>query len=436
VKATLTANLEGKPVIRGRVTHRLHPLGKQLMEELDPIQISHRSRPGTLMSNRLQLNELTRRVERATANMNTLRSISLPEKLSAELNSVKKDAFLKSLTLDMEHIQKYVKEHEGRSVLPGLKWEQLPEDRQFWSEWFEIIKSNAEQHMFTPGSHFDTKLNFGARARTGKQVEPGVEHYDMEEDRTRVVLFHPALTSPFAFMPNKTTDFYKPVFDAAMDLFEINQHVLCPFIHGGEVYGAACEGNSGNEDVTIILGDDCNIFHKGNQFAYDGVNWETQVGTILGPNFYGSKTYFGGMSHVPSGVYDTSLDDTLATMWILGSEKERLMTGEDFPGIMEREEMDETTRFMLGLSYAKDPNYPRLQGLKLSVDKADGSVILPSGRNVEVVSKYDEDTRLRWYLGYHGITLDGDSLLDFLSPLSAEEYRGGEVSDLVQQGQL
>jgi len=342
---------------------------------------------------------------------------------------------MKALKLDKTHIAKYIKEREKRSVLPGLKWGQLDQDDDYmFNEWFNIIKEYGENYYFS-GLHFDTPLNFGGRQRESQQVERDKVHYDLEVDRTRVVQFHPAVSSCFLFMPDKHK-MYDEVITAALDIFDFNEHFITPLRDGGSCYGAMSEGLKGNEDSVIMLGDDANILRDGKHYAYDGVNWESQVGTILGPAFHGTKTFFGGISHVPSGVWDTSLDGTLANMWTLKANADLIREGKPVAGVLEREEADEEVAFMLGLRYADDPDYPRLQGLKLTVDKPDASVILPAGRTIEVVSKYDEDTIMRWYLGYHGKTIDGGSLLDFLEPISAEDFRGGEIQDLVQKGEL
>jgi hypothetical protein len=332
----------------------------------------------------------------------------------------------------METVAKYVKEHKKSSIIPGTKWDQLDEtDRPFWSKYFDIIRGYVDEHYFS-GENFNSAFNFGSRQRNDDLVYPDETHYDLEVHRTRVVMFTPGLSSVFAFVPDKI-GFYREVIEGALDLLDINDHVITPMTHGGEVYGAASEAMKGNEDVTVILGDDCNIYRKGKQYAYDGVNWETQVGTILNTPFHGTKSYFGGMYHVPSGVFDTSLDDTLATLWCYSSLEE-MQKGKDVPQIMERSKMDERVGFMLGMAYSEDPDFPRLQGLKLSVDKSDKTVPLPTGRNLEIFGKQTEDEMERWYLGYHGSTPDGGGLLDFLQAVSPEDFRGGEVSQWIETG--
>jgi len=431
----LTANSAGEPRILGEAVHRLSSEGRRLMTELPKIQLTHRSRPAGLMSNRLQLNELNRRVTRVKENKQILDSISLPSSIAEEIASIKKDAMLKRLKLDKPTLEKYIKEHEKSSIIPGMKWGQLdPDDNQFWSEYFNTIKGYAEEFFFS-GDSFNSTLSFGSRQRADQQVIPGDSVYDLDVSRTRIVMFTPALSSVFAFMPDKK-GFYDEVLSGAMNVMEINDHFITPLTHGGEVYGAASEALLNNEDVIICLGDDVNIYQDGTQLAYDGVNWETQVGTILGEPFYGTKTYFGGFHHVPSGVFDTSLDDTLASMWVYSQHRDMMRKGVEIPGIMERETMDEETNFMLGLAYAYDPAMPRLQGLKLTMDRSDAAVSLPTGRQLELVSKKPEDEKERWYLGYHGTNPSGGSLLDFLTEVKAEDFRGGEVATLIERGEL
>jgi len=433
-KGRLTADTEAKPIIVGSAMHRLSKEGEALMRELPMDQITHRSRPAGLMSSRLQLNELNRRVEKARQNKSMLDSISLPDSIAEEINSIRKDAILKRFDLDMDHIAKYAKEHELSSIAPGLKWGQLPLDRQFWEPIYQEVKGYAEEHMFS-GESFNTPFNFGARARQDQSVEPGQTYYDLEVTRTRIVMFHPALSTMFAFLPDKKNA-YREMIDGYKDTFELNQHIMTPLTDGGEVYGAAADALHNNEEVTIILGDDCNIFKDGKQYAYDGVNWETQVGTILGKPFYGTKTFFGGMHHVPSGVWDTSEQDTLATMWVLSQYGDDILKeGKNIPGIMERELEDEKVNFMLGLRYVDDPNQPRLQGLKLTQDTAKAAEILPAGRSLELTSKYDDMERIRWYLAYHGTTPDGGSLLDFLQKITAEDFKSGITTDYIMKGE-
>jgi len=423
------ADLTAKPIIKGIANFNLSWAGKRLMQELPEIQIKHRSRPGGLASNRLQINEFNKRVEAMKTNRGLLDSISLPDREALEINSIKKEAVLKRLKFDKDHLKKYIKEHEKSSFMPGVKWGQFDENDPIWKYLFEEVRGYMESKVFS-GESWNTKFNIGSRQRPDQQVEPNETFYDLEVTRTRVVMFHPALSTVFAFMPDKS-GFYDDVIRGATDVFKINDHIMSPLVDGGMVYGAAQDALVNSEDVTIILGDDLNIYKGGKQIAMDGVNWESSVGTILGAPFHGSKSYFGGNYHLPSGVFDTSIDGTLASMWVY-SQMEH--PEDEIPGVMERQKTDEEIGFMLGLAFGYDPNAPRLQGLKLNMDKADANVPLPVGRNLEILSRKKEDEIERWYLGYHGTTPTGGNLLDFLTDVTPDQFRGGEMSEWIEQG--
>ena len=429
IQARFNTDSSQKQILEGKAWHVLSERGKRLMKNLPDIKITHRSRPAGLMSNRLQQNEYLRRVRNAASNMDVLTSISLPISTAEELNSIKRDAITPRLKLDMDHIKKYVKEHEKSSIVPGVKWGALPEDRSFWTNIFDQIVPQFKENAFS-GKPFDTPFSIGSRQRADQQVFRDQVDYDLAVTRTRVVMFHPALSSIYAFLPDKK-GFYNEVLTESMDVMDISDHVITPLTHGGEVYGEASNALKDGDLSIISLGDDLNIYNKGKQYAFDGSNWETQVGTILGQPFHGSKTYFGGMYHVPSGVYDTSLDDTLATLWVYSQNRDDLLAGKEFPNIMERSAEDEKVNFMLGLAYDEDPDHPTLCGLKLTQDRSDIGQILPMGRTLELTNKYSEDEASRWELAYYGTTPDGGSLLDFLTEISVDDFRGGMVVDEV-----
>jgi len=433
IRAELTADPEtGQPRIRGKVMHQLSEIGLSLMKELPKDQISHRSRPANLASYRLQMNEMTRRVTKARDNYQNLLQYSVPIRTSEEILNLKRNALLPRLKFDPDWVARYINEHKHSSVAPGIKWSGLPDphiDRRFWTDFLDSVKAGLE--LALDGEHsFNTPLNIGARMRADQQVEADVSEYELDITRTRIVTFQIALSTAFVFCPGKK-DFYKEVFNGCLDVFDISTNVLFPPVHGGSVYTAAAEGLHDGEEVDIVLGDDYNIYRDGEQIAYDGVNWETQVGTILGKPFHGTKTKFGGLHHVPSGVFDTTLDDTIATLWC---SSKFLKDGKNLPGVMEREEEDEKVNFMLGLRYLDDPLYPRLQGLKLAQDKATSTVTLPRGRLLELKNDYDDDQKLRWYLAYHGLNVDGDSLLSFFDDIDGNDWLSGVTDQLVTNG--
>jgi len=333
--------------------------------------------------------------------------------------------------------RKYVSEHKLSSVIPGVKWSELEDvDEQFKREWLDMHREAYEDHILT-NQQWDTPFNLGGRQRNSADVHPHQVNYDLVEDRTRIVNFHLPASTLYSVIPDKT-GMMREIFTNVLDLFDISSQVMFPPVHGGEVYGAAREALNHGENLVIVLGDDLNVYQDGVQLAYDGVNWETQVGTLMGDANRGTKTYFGGMWHLPSGVWDTTIDGSIASLSVFSQLESEIRAGTNVEGIMEREEEDEAVNFMLGLRYVDDPDYPRLQGLKLTVDKPQGSETLPRGRTIELTNKYDPEEVLRWELGYHGVTQDGDSLLSFLETVKPEDFRAGseQILGYVQKGEV
>lgn len=428
VWARFSANSEGQQTIVGEAKHALSPIGRRLMKSLPENQITWRSRPYGVMSFRLEVNELARRVNKATQNRQQLLDLSLDGSMSQEILRIKRDALLKRIRWDDKTWSKYVAEHKDSSIVPGTRWKVLQEnedliDSSFKKEWVEMHKAAFQDHILTD-QQWNTPFDLGARARTSQQVEPDETSYVIDENRTRIVNFHMPASTVYSVVPDKT-GMMDEIFTNVMDLFDINHQVMFPPVHGGEVYGAAAEALAHGERMLIILGDDLNVFQKGEQFAFDGVNWETQVGTLMGEYNRGTKSYFGGMWHLPSGVWDTTIDGSIATMKVFSDNEKDIWAGTDLPNIMERQPMDEEVNFVLGLRYADSPWDPRLQGLKLTVDKKEKQFTLPRGATREYGNSYSEDEALRWELAYHGVTMEGNSLLHFLKDIAPEDFRGG-----------
>jgi len=357
----------------------------------------------------------------------------MPSKTSEAILGAKKRATLEGLKVDPQYISHYISEHKDSSILPGVKWSQLPtpdEDLGFWRKCLDLIKGNLEQYAFSEGYRYNGIFNPGARQREDQEVIAGDWSYDLEVTRTRLVLFNPQLSMVGAFLPDKQT-WYSKVINATTQELGLSDHLLFPPRDGGDVYSGAAEALADKEDTTIVLGDDLNFFKGGKQYALDGSNWESSVGTILGEPFYGTKTYFGGNYHVPSGVFDTTLDDTIATLWVRSQLSDAELMAGGIPNVMETAQADQDLNFMLGLRYVDDPNLPRLQGLKLAVDRAGAHRIVPRGGVIEVKSSYTEDQRERWYWAYHGLTPDGTPILHDLAQITANEWRGGMVTDRV-----
>jgi hypothetical protein len=354
--------------------------------------------------------------------------LSATDQVSNDILQIKRNALLKRIKWDDATWRKYVAEHKDSSIVPGVKWAALQDnpglvDDSFKREWVEMHRAAFEDHILTD-QQWNVPFDLGIRARTSSETVDLESNYIIDEDRSRIVNFHMPASTLYSVVPDKT-GMMDEIFTAVLDLYDINKQVMFPPVHGGEVYGAAAEALYHGEELVICLGDDLNIYNKGKQFAFDGVNWESQVGDLMGSFNRGSMSYFGGSWHLASGVWDTTILGSIASLQTFAKEEKNMMAGIDIPGIMERELMDEEVNFMLGLRYLEDPWNPRLQGLKLTVDRKEQSHTLPRGATRVFGNNYNEDEAMRWELAYYGTTADGGSVLDFLQHIKAEDFRGG-----------
>lgn len=324
----------------------------------------------------------------------------------------------------MDYIRAYISDHKDSSIIPGLKWSQLPtENPNWWRAFLSVLRATLEEAYESKEAIVPNVPFFlGSRQRPDQQTIPGVSEYDLEVIRSRVVNFHPAFSTVFAFVPDKK-GYYTEVFEAILDLFNISDHVLFPPVHGGSVYTEFADMLMNRESGVVVLSDDLNVIHKGNHYGFDGSNWETSCGVLLNDALGSTKTSFGGGLHIPSGVYDTSLDGTICNLWLYATHGDKLKEGESpIPDILELEPTDTRTNFMLGWRFSDDPTHPRLQGAKLAVDNSTKTVPLPQGRGVLVESIYTDLEREAWVLAYYGETLDGGSVLDYLTDIDGNDW--------------
>jgi len=348
----------------------------------------------------------------------------MPTDLSERIYKHKIRTLIKHLKIDVDHIRKYVKEHKTSSVSPGLKWADLPdpdEDMEFWKQFHAKLLFIAEEYLF-PGYKLPAfPFHLGGRARTEQQTVKNQWDYDIESERSRIVMFHPSLSLFFVFIPDKK-QFYTDIWIESCRMMGIeDMNILFPPVHGGQVYKAWGDGLKDNVDtLLVILGDDFNLLKNGKQLSWDGSNWEQFVPTILGPCWNPCFTSFGGFIALPSGVWSTTIDGSIAMAW-LGTRvlKDNIP---EIEGVFELQPEDMDRNFMLGLRYVDDPMYPRLQGLKLSVDDATKTRRLKADVSEELTSKYKPEESISWYNAYHGLRLDGGSLLDAFAEVDAEDW--------------
>ena len=240
-----------------------------------------------------------------------------------------------------------------------------------------------------------------------------------------MVFFELSRSSTSAFIDKEP--WYKEAIQLGLDYFgnTIDHEYLTPVVDGGSVYHSVSEALQGNREPCIIaLGDDHNIVSEGKVEAYDGNNWESFTAVLLGKGFSPYMTDFGGQSHLPSGNYATSLLDAYAMMF----------TNTRAPNeVVEYQEADSDVQFILGLRFKDDPQVPRFQGLKLTVDNKDRGVNFKSGTELTLRGKHSPEQIQRWVDGYAGVFQDGTVLLDLMGALTMEDRDYIDPSEVVRE---
>jgi len=332
--------------------------------------------------------------------------------------------------------------------MSGTKWPELGDaydQRSQWQKLLDIHRTRCESVINGDfmGKMPDFPLSMGSRQRyAGEGVESDVEDWVHSGyiERSRVVLFHPALSSWFAFLPKeKKPLYYKETVMGALDLLEVETtgEYLSPLWDGGKIYERVADSLQGGAPITIGLGDDYNVIDEDGQLhAIDGSTWDSFAGMINGRGSHWMTTRFGGHNSVPSGLMKTSTDDQIAMARTIDVNQRRTgkmvpqMTDSDLiAGVVDFQPADENAKFVLGLTYNLDdgPDYPGICGIKLMTDDADSFRPLQEGRTLNLRRQPDQGAEDAHQAAFLGRTVDNESLLTLLAGMEATEWMSPSV---------
>jgi hypothetical protein len=385
-----------------------HPATKWLAEQVEPWQITHRSRTAVIAASPLRVPEQMKKISDVLEWKPTFERFSLSDAKSLELYLMVMDKTLKHFSFDERWIQKYIAKHIGSSL------GRTGETRYSWkhtlsmplSEWRTIYEStveNLESLKRHAGEYLNVVFNHGLRARS-PSMDNFSDYYEGEIERTRIVMFHQYLSLWNVFLPNKK-DWYQDIISETEKMFQVQPVVHYPMIEGGDIYLTTSDLLNDGFEMT----------------AYDGKTWEASVGMILGSAFNPLMVNLGGLNMLPSGIAMTSLLGTIASVIVnKNSNGEMIVLGDDqnhftkgglhgHPRVpwIEEQPMDSKTKTILGSSFW-DPNAPRLTGFKVMSDRADKALpLILSGeqRFIESHPKRDPRERAAWigmFLGFYG----------------------------------
>lgn len=406
-----------------------------------PEQIRHRSRMATLALSELRITEARLRAARASEAMTQIKKYIMPERIASTIKNILIDKLDKYTTYDEAWKNKYISERWTSSIGEGMQWNRFRVlDNNQWRTVMDAVKSQREYIMDEDkhGWSHGTQMYSGIRARS-----PGIEgdslvHQEGEIDRSRIIGFHPALSTWTLFMPEKKR-FYNETLTEIMSVFGLSDDVVTPIVDGGEVYVKMSE--------RLANGDYLNCL--------DGKSWEQMVGIIMGEPFSTLFTRIYGFRTLPSGITLTSWLGTVCQLWMWSKASQPsnlvVVLGDDLniaskgalgwsvPGVVEHAKADEAVQFMLGVSYLRDPYSPRTQGDKLMADRGDKVQHLNlSWQGIDetlVIGKHEERIVELW-LGLNVGRFGPRSLISAIKGIPGHEFRGpGDmIQNLAEEG--
>jgi len=375
-----------------------------LAKQVEPWQITHRSRTAVISASPLRVAENLKRINNVREWYDTYFPYILSDSQSYSLYQLVLDKTLKHMRFNQEWIKHYIRQHIGSSLGEGWRWKHtlsMPMDE--WKVIYESTRENIEGLKRHAGEYLDIVFKHGSRARS-PDMKSFTDRFSGMIERTRIVMFHQYLSLWNAFLPDKQA-WYTDVMNDVERMFNVTSTNYYPFKEGGQIYVRASE----------LLTDGYRMV------AYDGKAWESSVGLILGQAFSPLMIYMGGISMLPSGIALTSLLGTIASvivnkhanssMIILGDDQNHFVKG-SLSGIprvpwIEEQPMDSRTRTILGASFYV-PEAPRLTGFKVMSDRADKQlplVLTGEKQYIRVAPKRDPRERAAWigmFLGYYG----------------------------------
>lgn len=421
-------------VVRYTIEPTYRPEFLNLLDYLrreNPMQIIHRSRLAAVACSPLRIPELMKKDVGREKYGKEILSHALSDRESDKLLDLVLRTTFKYMKVDMKYIARYLKDHESSSIGMGYKWPDLEVlDEEDWLQLRDALVEKLSTLMtYNRGKYYTKPYNVGIRSRSLQL--PGMtplRKYDGVVDRSRIVTFLFEFSSWNVFLPDKTA-WYDEILTAVCRMFGVDRaNLRFPVVEGGSVY----------VDFSDWLRDGKHFF------AYDGKQFESAVGVILGYAFRGLMLYAHGEME-GSGISLTTLLNTIAMIRIYSRLVNGLLSiimGDDLnvfsdvdrkpfkgEGFVEFQPEDTACQFNLGVAYAYDVRAPRLQGIKYTVDN--GAKAIPydfsDPGHVLIKGRHEERTTALWYgmhLGYFGKR----TLIDAISGISGADFRGpGEM---------
>jgi hypothetical protein len=424
-------------VIEYDVKIRWKPIVTWLAKQVEPWQITHRSRAVVMAFSPLRVTEQMKKVNQIKEWHSAIQEYALTEVESYSLYDTFMQITLDAMELDHEWIRKYIGKHSTSSIGGGYKWRDLYGwSKNDWEDVYSNAKGMLESMKERPGQWINVKWNTGLRARSAP-LDGVQDHVFGELDRTRIIQFHPVLSLLNVFLPHKK-DYFQKALNATEQLVGTPATFHYPYKEGGHIYDTINQ-----------------LYNNGYQLnALDGKTWEATVGELMGPAFTTLMMFVGGIPMLPSGGFHTSVVGTMANVVQNRKTSGHIVAlGDDMSiftknGTRSRvpwveEDADDTLhKVTLGVSYGKDIDNPRITGFKAMSDRAKSSIairvdMLTLSDSMVVQGKKTMQETALWaglYLGRFG----DKSLIEILRGIdtgSRDYISPGEIIEQIVSGE-
>jgi hypothetical protein len=404
-----------------------------LIKSIPKNQVTHRSRLLAVASNPLKANELDYRIKQTTEYLPALRKIALSDRESKTLLDIIIDKTRKYMHMNPEWIRTYINEHRNSSLGQGYNWRMAYGiTREEWSTMMGQLLETLDKIERHDGYYSRIQWNTGVRARSESLDKVADEYNPPVMTRSRIILFHPAMSLWTVFISQKAA-WYTEVLEEAMKELHVAGEYHFPYVMGGQIYILAQQ----------LFNDYPNTYS-----ANDGKSWDSSQGIILGKSFRPFMVQFKTTPMLPSGMTFTSMLGTLASIvatryykgtWlVLGDD----MNGWNVPSFnvpyIEHQPEDTKYKWILGVRYDINNERPRISGIKMSMDRARAMKPLsvePYLPNKRVMyRKRDPRSRVAWAGLFHGWFGD-KSLIDSLADTPPGEYisAGEMIENMVEE---
>jgi hypothetical protein len=392
-----------------------------LIKNIEPWQVTHRSRFMALGSNQLQISEIDRRIQQTIDNSAAFEKDPITDQQSEELFLMLMDKTKRYMKFSINWINEYIKEHKQSSLGGGWRWNRAFNlYKEDWQDLFNIYMNNIEMMTAHPGWYNTVMWNLGIRARSD-ELNKIERFYDWKlMDRSRIILFHASMNMLTVFLPQKAA-FYSEVLQETADYIDALPNYHYPYLEGGKIYTTARD-----------------LFNERIPFtAFDGKRWDSSVGKILRASFRPWMINIKGLDMLPTGTSVTSILDTMANIVatrhlrgdIIALGDDINYFGKDANKLnvpyIERQPEDTLYKYILGVAFEPDFEVPRISGIKMTMDRAGMMKPLPTTWDTEgsalITRKRDNRTRVAWAGLFKGQFGDR-TLLDAIANMPASSH--------------